>query len=71
MCVCVCVCVCVCFHMCVSMIMPLVGLDVNGFTDMEKEFRLKYTPGPHIAQGCCCVSLELPSGTFVLQLAHI
>lgn len=28
-------------------------LDVNGFTDMEKEFRLKCTPGPRIAEGQC------------------
>lgn len=64
-------CVCVCVHTCVSSIVPLVGLDVNRFTDMEKEFRLKCTPGPRIAEGWCCFSLELPSGRFVLQLAHI
>lgn len=62
---------CVCVHVCVSIIMPLVDLDVNGFTDMEKEFRLKCTPGPRIAEGWCCVLLELPSGRFMLQLARI
>lgn len=45
---CVGVLVCVCSHVSLN-IMPLVGLDVNGFTDMAKEFRLKCPPGPHIA----------------------
>ena len=44
---CLCVCVCVCVRECYHALggFDNRGLDVNGFTDMEKEFRLKCTPG--------------------------
>lgn len=49
---------------CVSIIMPSVGLIIESqmlmdFIDMEKEFRLKCTPGPQIAEGLvlCLISV--------------
>lgn len=62
----ICMCVCLYYH-------ALGGfhnreMDINGFTDMEKVFKLKRTPGPCFAEGWCCVLLVLPSGRLVVQL---
>lgn len=40
-----------CVFTCVSVTVPSVSLNINGFTDIEKAFRLKCALGPRIPEG--------------------